>query len=194
MENLILVTLIQRLSRPCNPHQCSPNLTVRVIKITVQLVDQIGNLGIHMHLCKDFLCDVHSGVQCNCFLSRLQTWQIPYKKRIEKTVIVTYFLQVVNALNYLKEQHGVIHRDVKPSNILIDQKGTIKLCDFGISGRLVDSKAKTRSAGCVAYMSVGVLSVYILWKFYITHMSRQKRVVIHFDIPCMFTNDENSVH
>lgn len=34
--------------------------------------------------------------------------------------------------------------------------GTFKLCDFGISGRLVDSKAKTRCAGCVAYMAVGV--------------------------------------
>ena len=29
----------------------------------------------------------------------------------------------------------------------------MKLCDFGISGRLVDSKAKTRSAGCAAYMA-----------------------------------------
>lgn len=42
---------------------------------------------------------------------------------------------------------------MKPSNILIDEKGHIKLCDFGISGRLVDSKAKTRSAGCAAYMA-----------------------------------------
>lgn len=62
--------------------------------------------------------------------------------------------QTVKALSYLKDQHGVIHRDIKPSNILIDEKGTIKLCDFGISGRLVDSKAKTRSAGCAAYMAV----------------------------------------
>ena len=42
---------------------------------------------------------------------------------------------------------------VKPSNILVDHEGRIKLCDFGISGRLVDSQARTRGAGCAAYLS-----------------------------------------
>jgi len=44
--------------------------------------------------------------------------------------------------------------DVKPSNILLDKTGNIKLCDFGISGQLIDSIAKTRDAGCRPYMAV----------------------------------------
>jgi serine/threonine protein kinase len=48
----------------------------------------------------------------------------------------------------------VIHRDVKPSNILINRNGNVKMCDFGISGYLVDSVAKTIDAGCKPYMAV----------------------------------------
>jgi len=42
--------------------------------------------------------------------------------------------------------------DVKPTNVLVNRKGEIKLCDFGISGELDKSLAKT-NIGCQSYMA-----------------------------------------
>lgn len=50
--------------------------------------------------------------------------------------------------------HQCLYPDVKPSNVLINTLGQVKMCDFGISGHLVDSVAKTMDAGCKPYMAV----------------------------------------
>lgn len=43
--------------------------------------------------------------------------------------------------------------DVKPTNVLANLKGQVKLCDFGVSGQLEKSLAKT-NIGCQSYMAV----------------------------------------
>ena len=55
-------------------------------------------------------------------------------------------------LKSLKDDHNIIHRDVKPTNILVNTRGQIKICDFGVSGNLVASFAKT-NIGCQSYMA-----------------------------------------
>ncbi|GFY75408.1 hypothetical protein TNIN_128861 [Trichonephila inaurata madagascariensis] len=72
---------------------------------------------------------------------------------IPEEVLAKIAFAVVSALYYLHSQLRVIHRDVKPSNILISRGGAVKMCDFGISGYLVDSIAKTVDAGCKPYMA-----------------------------------------
>ena len=45
------------------------------------------------------------------------------------------FLQLIDAFCYI-EAHGIIHRDIREGNILIDKSGTVKVIDFGI-GKMV---------------------------------------------------------
>lgn len=73
-------------------------------------------------------------------------------RKIPEDILGKIAFAVVNALHYLKTELNVMHRDVKPSNILVDRAGRVKICDYGISGQLVDSVAKTMNVGCKPYM------------------------------------------
>ncbi|KAH9900306.1 MAP kinase [Xylariomycetidae sp. FL2044] len=58
----------------------------------------------------------------------------------------------LGGLTYLYSKLHIMHRDIKPSNILTNSKGHIKLCDFGVSGELVNSIADT-FVGTSTYMA-----------------------------------------
>lgn len=75
-----------------------------------------------------------------------------YGDGIPEGVLRKITLATTMGLKSLKEEHNIIHRDVKPTNILMNTKGQIKICDFGVSGNLVASIAKT-NIGCQSYMA-----------------------------------------
>jgi serine/threonine protein kinase/tetratricopeptide (TPR) repeat protein len=52
--------------------------------------------------------------------------------------VVPVLIEVAQALGHAHER-GVIHRDLKASNVLFDGRGRVQLADFGVSGRAVDA-------------------------------------------------------
>ena len=72
---------------------------------------------------------------------------------VPEDVLARITASIVRGLRFLKDELQIIHRDVKPTNILVNTQGQIKLCDFGVSGQLEKSLAKT-NIGCQSYMAV----------------------------------------
>ncbi len=60
--------------------------------------------------------------------------------------------RIADALHYAHEC-GVIHRDIKPHNILLDKEGQAYLTDFGLAWRTAAQPQTTRRSGTPAYMS-----------------------------------------
>lgn len=141
---MMAVKVLQRNASEEEQKRVLMDLSVMISHDCPYIVESYGAVITHddVYICMELMS--------TCLDKVLKRFRQPFPEVIVGKVAVA----VVKALDYLKENHGVIHRDVKPSNILLDaQKGCFKICDFGISGRLVDSKARTRGAGCAAYMA-----------------------------------------
>jgi len=75
-------------------------------------------------------------------------------ERLSREQLLDVILQVADALGYA-HQHGVIHRDVKPGNVLLDAQGRAFLADFGMA-QAAGVERLTRSGAMVGtphYMS-----------------------------------------
>ncbi len=64
---------------------------------------------------------------------------------LNENLIKIFLKQVLEGLEYLHSK-GIVHRDIKSANILLDVKGNIKLFDFGCSAQYIESSSKMPSA------------------------------------------------
>lgn len=90
-----------------------------------------------------------------------------------------YSLQVLYALRYLR-QNGIIHRDIKPDNILIAANGRLKLTDFGLSYMGMVDRHINASSGSFSSNSSQTL---VLSQMKSTASSNNKPSAFNFDSP-----------
>jgi serine/threonine protein kinase len=81
---------------------------------------------------------------------------IPFNEATAKAV----YLQIIKGLEYCHSK-GIIHRDLKTENILLDEEFTVKICDFGwateVEGKFGDGKLQTKG-GTPSYNPPEVVS------------------------------------
>ena len=78
---------------------------------------------------------------------------IARRATLPMTVKLVYATQACRALDYAHKR-GIVHRDIKPGNIMVGKDGTVKVVDFGIARVLEASRTQTGMLiGTFAYMS-----------------------------------------
>ena len=115
---------------------------------TVACLDHPGIVPVHdVGSTEDFPCYVVSKyIPGTDLATKLKQQRLQYRESAE------LIAAVADALHHA-HKHGVVHRDVKPGNILIDNAGKAYVVDFGLALREEDFGLGANIAGTPAYMS-----------------------------------------
>ena len=97
--------------------------------------DTIAQLS-HPHICTIYDIDVHEGRAFIAmeYLEGLNLKTYMARKTLSTAQIVDLALQIVAALQSAHAK-GIVHRDIKPGNLMVNDEGQVKVLDFGLARR-----------------------------------------------------------
>lgn len=82
------------------------------------------------------------------------------KGRFSEPHAKKWFLQLTDAIQYCHSL-GIIHRDLKLENILIDENDNVKICDFGFARQTDKNQLLKTFCGSLAYSAPGKIYRYL---------------------------------
>ncbi|OHT04661.1 hypothetical protein TRFO_27814 [Tritrichomonas foetus] len=78
--------------------------------------------------------------------------------KLNNTEKANIILELVIGLQYIQEKCHLIHKNLKPSNILLNEKHSVKICDFGITADLSSKATFTKSIESLQFMAPELLN------------------------------------
>jgi serine/threonine protein kinase len=112
----------------------------------------------HPNLCKGYACG-QAGPLAWVAMEYLEGESvqdvIDREKKLKETRSLEIILETAKALEYIQQQ-GIVHRDIKPGNIMVLASGAVKVCDLGFAIPIGSAEAPVEeetTSGTVQYMA-----------------------------------------
>ncbi|ELU01456.1 hypothetical protein CAPTEDRAFT_92464 [Capitella teleta] len=84
-------------------------------------------------------------------------YHIQQDVKFDEARVKLYICEIALALEYL-QKNRIVHRDIKPDNILLDENGHVHITDFNIATELLDGQLATSLSGTKPYMAPEVFA------------------------------------
>ncbi|XP_028651157.1 serine/threonine-protein kinase 32C isoform X2 [Erpetoichthys calabaricus] len=142
-----------------NKQQCIERDEVRNVFRELEILQEIEHVFL-VNLWYSFQDEEDMFMVVDLLLGGDLRYHLQQNVQFTEEAVKLYICEMTLALDYLQSQH-IIHRDIKPDNILLDEKGHAHLTDFNIATIIKDGERATALAGTKPYMAPEIFHSFV---------------------------------
>ncbi|XP_043912748.1 serine/threonine-protein kinase 32C [Protopterus annectens] len=142
-----------------NKQQCIERDEVRNVFRELEILQDIEHVFL-VNLWYSFQDEEDMFMVVDLLLGGDLRYHLQQNVQFTEETVKLYMCEMTLALDYLRSQH-IIHRDVKPDNILLDEQGHAHLTDFNIATIIRNGERATALAGTKPYMAPEIFQSFV---------------------------------
>uniref|UniRef100_UPI00398EA468 serine/threonine-protein kinase 32C n=1 Tax=Pristiophorus japonicus TaxID=55135 RepID=UPI00398EA468 len=142
-----------------NKQQCIERDEVRNVFRELEILQEIEHVFL-VNLWYSFQDEEDMFMVVDLLLGGDLRYHLQQNVQFTEDAMKLYICEMALALDYLQGQH-IIHRDIKPDNILLDEQGHAHLTDFNIATIIKDGERATALAGTKPYMAPEIFHSFV---------------------------------
>uniref|UniRef100_A0A8C5QS23 Serine/threonine-protein kinase 32C n=1 Tax=Leptobrachium leishanense TaxID=445787 RepID=A0A8C5QS23_9ANUR len=142
-----------------NKQQCIERDEVRNVFRELEILQEIEHVFL-VNLWYSFQDEEDMFMVVDLLLGGDLRYHLQQNVQFTEETVKMYICEMALALDYLRSQH-IIHRDVKPDNILLDEQGHAHLTDFNVATIIKDGERATALAGTKPYMAPEIFQSFV---------------------------------
>ncbi|XP_029109862.1 serine/threonine-protein kinase 32C isoform X2 [Scleropages formosus] len=142
-----------------NKQQCIERDEVRNVFRELEILQEIEHVFL-VNLWYSFQDEEDMFMVVDLLLGGDLRYHLQQNVQFTEEAVKLYICEMSLALDYLQTQN-IVHRDVKPDNILLDEKGHAHLTDFNVATIIKDGERATALAGTKPYMAPEIFRSYM---------------------------------